>query len=514
MKRLKTGDNCTRDYRIAALLAALSALLVAPGCGGRKAQKAPPPATAVEIVKAERGSLVSTVDVTGTVRALEDVTLSAKMGGKVVAVPFREGDRVGRGAVVVQQQLSDLQQQARSAEADLASARSRLSQARTNAAMQARNADASVQAARALLKSGRENLAVVKQGARPQERRQAEAAVAAARANYENAESNLARTKKLYDEGAVARASLDADQRAFDVARSSLESAREALSLVQAGARPEEVRAAESNVRALEERLRQAEAEALRRDISTEEVKAARAAVQSSEATLAMARQAVSDAGVRTPVAGIVAERSVEPGEMVSPGVPLIRVYNPATVYFEATVSETQMGRIRLGQMAAIKSEAVPGRTFTGRVVKLYPAASTSNRSFKARLSVFDPRSELKPGVFAKGAIEVRRLQNVLTLPADAILTALEGDVVYVVERGTVKKPAAPAKGKGAKPAMVEVETSVARKRSVGTGLKSNGVVEVTSGVSEGDAVVRGGQSYLRDGQEVRVVSGGEAGTK
>lgn len=503
-------------YRLAVLLAAACAASLTYGCGRKAPETLAPPATAVEVVAALRGSLTRTMDVTGTIRALQDVTLSAKMGGKVVAVPYREGDRVARGAAVVQQQLSDLTQQVRSAESALASARVRLSQARTASSMQSETTDAALRAARVALTSAREQLAVVKQGARPQERRQAESAVAAARANFENAQTTLARTKQLYEQGAVSRANLDADQRSYDVAKSSLASAEEALSLVRAGARPEEVRITENNVRSAEERLRQAQADLQQKVLRKEDIQAAEAAMRSADANLQMARQAATDASIRTPIAGVVAERNVDPGEMVAPGSPLIRVYNPQTIYYEATISETQMGQVRVGQPAVVTSEALPGRRFRGNVVKIYPAASTSNRSFRARLQVSDPGNDLKPGMFAKAGIEVQRLVNVLTLPADALMKTASGDAAFVVQRGTVKKPAPLKKGEKPKKKaeMITFETTVARKRAVEVGVDSKGVLEIRSGVAEGESVVRGGQQYLRDGQEVQVVSPGEDGTR
>ncbi len=182
--------------------------------------------------------------------------------------------------------------------------------------------------------------------------------------------------------------------------------ARASLSLIREGARKEEVRIAENNVREAEERLRQAKASVSLTKVRQEDIQAAQASVSQAEAALSMARQTLADAGIRTPISGVVASRTVEPGEMIGPsGLPLIRVYNPGTLYYEAVISETQMDRVKVGQEVQVRSDAVAGRVFSGRVEKVYPVAQVANRSFHARISVRVPDAELKPGMFAKGRL-------------------------------------------------------------------------------------------------------------
>jgi len=501
-------------YRSLQVLAAAAAVAaVASGCGRRPA---PPPqvsGAAVEVTRVTRGDLEAVVNVTGTIRALEDVSLTVKLPGRVARVPYREGDRVAKGAVVIQQEQADLQNQVRSAQAALVAARVRLSQAQTQLRVQDVTSDAGVRQAEQAVAIAREQLAIVRTGARPQERRQAEAAVDSAKASFENARRNLERSKLLFEQGAIPRAQLDADERMFEVAKASLQSAEQALSLVREGARQEEVRVAENALREAEQRLRQARSSAELTAVRREDVRAAQAGVKQAEAALALARQALADSSVRSPIAGLVAERHVEPGQMVSPapGVALIRVYNPATVYCEAIISETVVNDVAPGQDASIRSDALPGRTFRGRVVEVYPAADTNNRSFRARISVEQPGTDLRPGMFAKVQIVTERRLNQTLIPADCVLREPSGEYVFVVERAKVRRPAPPESGEKAgrdgEPAMIEVEADVARKRRIHTGLQGDSMVAVMNGVREGMRVVSSGQSYLSDGQEIRVVA-------
>ncbi len=484
--------------------------VVGAGCSRKPELPPAPPPTAVEVVRVLRTDISETVDVVGNVKALEDVSLSAKIGGKVSSVPYREGRRVGRGSVVVQQQTADYENQVRSGVAALEAAKVRLSQSRTASDIQDVASVSMVRQAQQALQSAKENLNITRQGARPQERRQAESQVASARASFENADQNLKRTRQLFAQGAVSQAAVDSDQRIFDIAKAGLQAAEEGLSLTRAGHRPEEVRMAENNVRSAEEQLSSARANLKQRELRKEDIRSAETAVNQAAASLAMAKQALSDSSIITPIAGVVAERKVEPGQIAAPGVPLIRVYNPATVYFEAIIPEAQVGRVKTGNRVKIKSDALPEKVFTGQVVQVYPSAKTETRSFLARIALDNPSGGLKPGMFAKGQIVVAKHLNRLTLPIDAILKTPTEEAVFVVTKEMITKTVAtPSKSSGKrnkKPKTVTVEANVAHKRIIQTGIVNDGLVEIIKGLQENDVIVRSGQAFIQDGQEVSVV--------
>ncbi len=139
--------ECPGNRRIVAVFCVMLAGLAVAGCGRKQPQSGAVPATAVEVVRVGRADIADAISVTGTVKALDDVQLSAKISGRAVRVPFREGDRVAKGAVVVQQDTADLQNQVRSADAALKAARVRLSQARTQYRLQDVTSDTSIQQA-------------------------------------------------------------------------------------------------------------------------------------------------------------------------------------------------------------------------------------------------------------------------------------------------------------------------------------------------------------------------------
>lgn len=501
-----------RGRILLAVVILLAASVLTAGCGrGKKAEVPPPAGTPVEVTSATRSTVMRTVDITGSVRALEDVTLSAKMAGKVTRVPFREGDRVSAGAVVVQQETVDISNSIRSAEAGVRSAEAQLGKARAASQLQQDVTPRAIRQAEENLRNAREALAIMKQGARTQERRQAESAVASAEASYRTAKADLDRARLLFQQGAISKAQLDAEEQRHDMTKAGLDSAKQALSLVQEGPRQEELRVAENNVKVAEEALAMAKADRRQIDLRKQDVQASLAMVESSKAGLAMARQALADSSVKSPIAGVVAERRVEPGEMLAPGVPVIRVYNPKTTYVEGILPEVRRRDVRLGQSVNITSQAVSGETFSGKVAEIFPAADDSNRSFRVRISLDDPDSALKPGMFIKAKIIVEERPDRLVIPRDAILTTPDGEVVFTVEDSRAEREV-PSKKRGEKPTKEMVDIKIARRLVIQTGLQTDGMAEILNGLKQGQTIVRRGKDYLSDGQELNIVGRDEVG--
>ena len=468
-------------YIIGALIVVL---LIGRGVGNKLKPKPKPPADtgiSVRVGYARMGSMASTIEVSGDIKALKTALLSAKMQGRVTAVPYREGDSVGAGTAVVMQDTSDLSSQVRQAEAGLLAAKARLSQAITSEGLTDTQTEASIAQAQAALDTAKANLKMVKSGARTQERAQAENAVASAEANFKNAEINLKRMRDLYSQGALSKQQMDLVQMQYDIASSQLDSAKQQLSLVKEGARSEEIVAAQKAVAQAEEGLRIAKSNRSQKALRQEDVKAAKAGVAQAEAGLAYARQQLANAYIRTPIAGTVSKRLIEPGEMASPGVPLMEVVALNSLYFQATVSEIDVDRVKAGQPVEVTVDALPGRKFQGSVQKILPTADEKSRQFTIRIAVANRAGDLRPGMFARGSIEIARHQNTVIVPKDALMTNGGGLSVYLVV------------------------DSMAKLQPVTTGFETREEAEAISGVSDGDVLVTVGQDKLSDGVKVHV---------
>jgi RND family efflux transporter MFP subunit len=246
------------------------------------------------------------------------------------------------------------------------------------------------------------------------QQRQARAAVAQSSAALENARLNLARTERLFERG------------------------------IAAGKEVEDARVQGAS---------------------------AEAALEESKAALATADRQLSRARVTSPIAGQVVKRFVGVGEQVdgTAAQPLFEVANVERVEVAAHVGADHLGRVRVGQPAAVASDAWPDRTFEGEVVAIAPAVDPGTNSALVRILVDNPGLLLKVGMFAQARLSLQERKAALVVPPSAVARSDEGAAVYVV-------------------AGVE-----ATRTKVTLGLETPEAVEVVSGVKEGQTVLVSG---------------------
>lgn len=489
------------------------------------AVKTAPDGTPVEAIPVRRGDATRHTAVTGSLVALQDVTLSSKLSGRLAEVLVREGDTVRPGQIVARLDTTDLAARVRSAEDAVTLARARVAQAEAGYRQQVvtsrANVDSAeaeysqqqemsrsnVEAAEAELASARARLSQVREGARRQEVGQAESRVAIARATLARAKSDHDRNASLHDQGAISTSALEQYETVYQVAVEELRAAEQNLSLVKEGARSQEVEQTEQAVRQAGERLRQARsaraqdrvrkaqlqgARAARAqdEVRASEIQGARAALGQAQSELIVARQALADAQIIAPLAGQVASRSAEPGQIAGAGETLLRIVALDTVFFEPTVPEREVGRIRPGQPVEVRVDAFPDKLFQGKVTRVYPAGSGASRAFPVRITLSNPERLLRPEMFARGRIVTERQGDVLLVPREALLRD---------------------NGSNSAARLFTAEDGIARERKVSLGAPSpDGKWFAVSGgsganLSAGIPVVTMGQRGLKDGEKVTV---------
>ncbi len=510
-------DFITGRMRLVAWLT-MVALVVLTGCSrpGTAATKALTKgdaietAAAVNIAKVKTADISKEVEVTGSLVALNDVVLGAKLAGKLASVNLHEGDAVSAGQIVAVMDTTDLMAQVQQQEANVRAGVTREEQARI-ALAQTRNAlqsakttlnwtdettKVAVESAKSGLQTAKERLAVVRQGARKQERQQAEEQVKAAKSNYDKADSDYKRYRDLLKEQAVSQSQFDEKLAARDAAQAAYNGAKLALSLIQEGARPEDIRTAELAVSTAQEVLNRATADRANvqlraQDVHSAEVgvKSAAAGVQTAVATTAQSRaalriaqDALNNAYVKSTVTGVVAERKAEPGQQLGAGGAIMRVVDPRSVYFQAVIAESQYGDVRLSMTARVTIDALPGRVFTGRITRILPIASSGARNFTLRIDI-PPDVRLRPQMFARGNILIDTHRAATLVPKDAVIfdPSSRSARVFVTD------------GK------------VATDRPIKTGYVNPDYVEAVSGLQPDDKVIVSGQSALQSGDRVNV---------
>jgi RND family efflux transporter MFP subunit len=474
-----------------AFLSVAALLFVAVGCVDREAQKQAARTKSiieddtvpVQIITAVSAPLADELEITGEVTTAADVTIGARQAGRVVAVTVRDGDFVRAGQVIAEQETTVLQAAVRQAQSQLNAARSQYSQARSNAVVAPQKSQAAIRSAEAQIRSARAQLAKAKEGARDEEVRQAEAQVKAAKFSMETAKKELERQKSLFESGAVSRQRLEQAENGYQSALSQYEQALENLRMKQAWTRPEDIRTAEEQVRQAEEALRTAQANQKLDVLLEQQMDTAQANVRAAQASLDIAQKNLSDAMIRSPFSGRISGNPVQPGTFLAPGSPVVRVIGEEGIYFEGEVPESQIAAITPGKPVAVTVDALPNRTWAGKVLAVSPVGDEVGRIFRVRIQLAGASSEIKPGMFARGKVTLRSIPNAVTVPANAVVL------------------------KDGKPFLFVLDGEKAKQVPVTTGLRTDGRLQVV-GIGEGEKVIVEGQNQLSDGAKVRLEDG------
>ncbi len=346
-----------------------------------------------------------TISVTGTVEATQ-VELGPKITGRVVELRVREGQPVERDQLLVVLDAQELTAEASRAEAGL-----RTAEALRN--LEAGSRPEEIREAEARAARAQAQLADLVAGSRPEEIEQARAALRNAMVNREWTQRELHRARELFVKDLIAAQEVDRAKQAYDSAAASEAAARERLALLEAGPRPHEVEAARAELRAARERV-----ELLRAGARPQEVEAARARGAEARAALELARARLAESRISSPLTGLVLRKNVEVGETVSPGVSILTLMDPGDVWVRVYVPETDVGRVKLGQEAAITVDAYPDRAFAGRVSEIASEAEFTpknvqtrkervNLVFRVKIAVDSPEGVLKPGLPADARIRL-----------------------------------------------------------------------------------------------------------
>ncbi len=427
-------------------------------------------AVQVSLVEAARQPVQRTVDVVGTLWGDEDVSISNKIPGKVIAVYKDEGDRVEPGDVLAQLLRNDYELARNSKESALQETLAQL------------------------------GVKEVPQGEfDPSDL----PAVRRARLQAENARGRYERGKQLHDQTPPLLSQQDfADLKtAFDVAQSAYD-----VELLTARALLAEARTKQADLRIAEQALKDTTIRAPRPMDDTAagdggtggaaageggpSTGAGNAATAGNATTVAAGSTAPATrptAPATTAPAGqpevgsgtfAVAERRIEVGELLSGLTPMFRLVDDDPLKLRALVPERFVPDVKVGQRVAISIEAYGDRVFDGRVARVRPQIDPANRTFQVEVIVPNAARELRAGAFARAKVETRTEDSVF-VPAAAVASFAGVSKVFTVKDGKA----------------VEVRVQLGRTRG--------GDVEVTQGLKGGEPVVATGAGKLATGTPV-----------
>jgi len=387
-------------------------------------------AVSVKVVRLTRGEMLITIPATstGTVESEGEVKVKAEVPGRIARLLADEGDQVKAGQTLAILDQEEVRAQVNLARTNLQAARARLAQA-----------EAGVQ----MLKA------------------QVQTRIDETSATLEKARKSLERAEDLLAEGAISREVLDLTQAEDDVAKAAYEAAlanRDQLA------------------------------------VKEQEVEVAGAEVKRMEASLKLEEVRLNKTVIVSPIDGLVTKRQAAEGETIglgsgplfTIGEAMFTIVDPARYYISASIDEFDISRVRTGLPARVALDAVPGKTFRGRVSKVSPAVVGTGqeaRTLSIRVTLEEGREHLKLGMSADVEVIVSSLPEVLSLPTPAILKREGQSFVYLVKDGR------------------------AEQRPVTTGESNWNETEIQGGVEEGTLVVLAPDvPGLKDGIRVKAV--------
>lgn len=338
----------------------------------------------------------------------DTAAVAAKTSGRVRELTVREGDQVKAGQVVATLDDEQVKARERQAEAAVEQADARRRRAEQQVAVlreQLRQSDLSVAQAR-IEAQGRVRQAEAQVAAAEAQLAQAEAAAALARSDARR-DTELAHTGDVSQRQAQAtRTSAESQAAAVRAARKQVDAAQGALEAARANLSNPAIRSSQSA--ALRQQILQAQS-----DIEAAAADAVRARAQLEEAHAN--RQ---DLQIIAPFDGTVATRTVEPGEVITAGTPVITIVNLGAVYLRGFVPQGEIGRVRVGQPVRIYLDSNPKQPLDAYVARIDPEASFTPENtyfrddrvrqvFGVRLQLHNGQGFAKPGMPADGEILV-----------------------------------------------------------------------------------------------------------
>jgi RND family efflux transporter MFP subunit len=220
---------------------------------------------------------------------------------------------------------------------------------------------------------------------------------------------------------------------------------------------------------------------------AVDNVRALKASLQDRRAAYELAQKKLNDAVIRAPVAGSVAERLVQPGEFIRENTQVVTIVQMSPLRLRTAVQEKFAGQVKPGQAVRFGVEAYPDQTFNGSVAYVSPAVDQATRTYVIEAVVDNASRLLKPGFFAKGAIQTKLDENVMAVPDNAVSTLAGVSTVYVLENGKVR------------PQIVEI------------GVHQDGAWEVVRGLKGSETLAASNLNQLASGTSV-TTGGGRGG--
>ena len=399
-----------------------------------------PPVVTVTTEAAKMGQVSSALTVTGSVSAVDPLTIGSQASGlSIVQVLVEEGDSVRKGQVLCILDSSILQAQLKGMEAHMVGSRASAQKAvQPNRQEDIAGLSAAYQQAMADVQ-------------------QRQAMIIQMEAGLSNAHSNAKRYKDLLKEGAVSQQ--EADNHATD----------EVTALTNLQAAKEQYHAAKFFAEQSHNKLEMAQRGGRREDIIVSE-----ASADETAANVQQLRAQIDQTIVRAPDDGLVTKRLAHIGDVASNGKALFEMIRKGQLELRAQVTQSDLNRLRPGITAAL-SDSV--RSVQGTIFQISPTVDSATRLGTVRIAIPN-NSGFKPGMFVQGSVQIGQAEALL-VPNSSVLADGDKNYVFLYQDGKAKKQA------------------------VTVGTRTSQSAEIKTGLNPGDNVIVAGAGFLEDNDVV-----------
>jgi len=187
------------------------------------------------------------------------------------------------------------------------------------------------------------------------------------------------------------------------------------------------------------------------------------------------------------PISGTVVALPAQVGMTISQAVPLARIAGGGALEIKLNVAERFISKMAMNLPCEVTLDAWPGEVFQGSISELSPTVDPASRTMEVRINVSNAGSKLKAGMFAKVKIITERKNNIVKIPASAVINRFGERYVFAVDNSNPENP-------------------IAQKRPIVQGILIDGVLEVSEGLAVEEEIIIRGMSLLEDGSRVNII--------
>lgn len=504
------------NKKFVSITTAMILLFSITSCGKKeKTQQEVSTRVNVEVFSARKDNISQIVKYTGEIKAGSSVQVTSKVSASAVSVNVAEGDYVTAGQLLASLDKTDLELSYRQAEASYSTALANLNMTRNSTAQRnTLQAEQNYESAKtnyesALTAYNRElelfnqnsNVILAEQTYndsvaaydRAKSLYDNDTNLISVRNAYQSAAENYERSEGLYAQGAISKLELDNakttmenaqaalstaennNTAALDNARSAVVNTEENLKKVKITASAA-LDAASAQLETAKNALNNAK-ENIRITANTnaDSIKTAEASVKSAKAGLDIAKNNLNNTSIKAPISGYISAKNINVGQMISPGIELFSIKNSNTVDAEINVTESVIPDIHDGTKAKVSVKSANISDIEGTVTLVNPVKDERTGMYTVRVTIDNSDKKLNVGMFADITLELNEQNDAIVIPQEAVMQS--GDELYVYI----------------------AKNNKAEKRMIIAGIENADMIQVLSGIDEGDKVIVSGKDYLSE---------------